>query len=229
MKDANQKLANKHDSRESWLKAATSLLRGHFSQCGYDIPEKMRFAIAFPSTGRKSRRVGELWHSVTSGDESYELIIRADIAEPVEVLGVLVRELVHAVVPVDAGHGKLYKDAALKIGLTGKMREAVPSPLLIPLLVEIADSLGPLPHAKLDIENGPTAIARPKKQRARLIKATCGELGCGYTVRITSKWVKDIGPPICPKHGPMAVNGGAADDTPDKDETDDTPEPVEAV
>ena len=229
MKDANQKLANKHDSRESWLKAATAMLRPHFSQCGYDIPEKMRFAIAFPSTGRKSRRVGELWHSVTSGDESYELIIRADIAEPVEVLSVLVRELVHSVVPVDAGHGKLYKEAALKIGLTGKMREAVPSPLLLPLLAEIADALGPLPHAKLDIENGPTAIARPKKQRARLLKATCTELNCGYTVRITSKWVKDLGPPLCPKHGPMALDAGSDDDSPGADETDNTPEAIEAV
>ena len=37
--------------------------------------------IAFPSTGRKGKRVGELWHAATSDDESFEVIVRADIAE----------------------------------------------------------------------------------------------------------------------------------------------------
>lgn len=41
-----------------------------------------------------------------------------------------------------------------------------------------------------------------KKQRARLLKAVCGR--CGYTVRVTRKWI-DVGPPPCPAHGAMTI------------------------
>ncbi len=203
------KSANKHESRESWLKNAAQLLRPHFADCGYDLPNNMRFAIAFPSTGRKGKRVGELWHASTSADGSYELFIRADISEPADVLGVLVHELVHAVLPIEAGHGKPYKDAALKIGLEGKMRHAMPGALLKAKLADIAETLGPLPHARLNIERGATdkgPADRPKKQGTRLLKAVCTAPGCGYTVRITAKWVAEIGPPLCPRHDVLTVD-----------------------
>jgi hypothetical protein len=199
---------NTHDSRESWLRSATAGLRPYFETCGLSIPENIRFAIAFPSTGRRGTRIGECWHSSTSDDGNFEIIIRADIADPVEVLGVLVHELIHAVLPAEAGHGKLYKDAAIKIGLGGKMRHAMPNQLLRPRLVELAESLGTLPHARLNIDLGRDnrPADQPKKQRTRLLKAECAGDGCGYTVRITAKWVDEIGPPLCPRHGAMAVD-----------------------
>ena len=201
---------NSHDTRESWLRAASNELRPYFQTCGLTIPENIRFAIAFPSTGRRGARIGECWHSSTSDDGNFEIIIRADIADPVEVLGVLVHELVHAVLPADAGHGTLYKQAAVKVGLEGKMRHAMPSQLLRPRLVEIAEILGALPHAKLNIDRGREnrPADRPKKQRTRLLKAECDGDGCGYTVRITAKWVDDIGAPLCPKHGAMSIDRG---------------------
>ena len=203
---------NEHDSRESWLRAGAAGLRPHFVSCGFPIPENMRFAIAFPSTGKMGKRIGECWHSSTSDDGNYEIIIRADIADPVEVLGVLAHELIHAVLPANAGHGKLYRDAALKIGLEGKMRHAMPGNLLRARLVELAEALGPLPHARLNISRGRDnrPADRPKKQRARLLKAECVGHGCGYTARITAKWVDELGPPLCPKHGPMTVDRGEA-------------------
>src|SRR3984893_19281168 len=118
--------SNLFDSREGWLRAAANELRSHFKSCGYELAENIRYAIAFPSTGRKGNRVGECWHASTSADAHYEIFIRADQSDPVEVLGILVHELVHAVAPINAGHGKLYKAAALKIGLEGKMRHAMP-------------------------------------------------------------------------------------------------------
>ena len=122
--------SNVHDTREGWLRAATNELRPYFDGCSYPLPDKIRFAIGFPSTGRKGNRVGECWHSSTSADEHFEIFIRADLSEPEKVLGVLVHELVHAVVPVDAKHGKKYRDAAVKIGLQGKMVHAMPGILL---------------------------------------------------------------------------------------------------
>jgi hypothetical protein len=38
----------------------------------------------------------------------------------------------------------------------------------------------------------------------RSLLATAGK-GCGYTVRITSKWAKELGA-HCPKHGAMTVH-----------------------
>jgi hypothetical protein len=201
---------NRHDFREGWLRAAAAEIRPHFASVGYPLPENIRFAIAFTSTGRKGKRLGECWHSSTSEDNSYEIFLRADIAEPVEVLGVLVKELVHTALPADTGHGKQFKDAALKIGLQGPMRKARPGILLQNRLTEVAAALGPLPHASLHIEQAPltavsVAVDRPKKQRARMLKAHCDADGCGYLVRVAGQQVKDVGPPHCPKHGPMTV------------------------
>ena len=49
--------------------------------------------------------------------------------------------------------------------------------------------LGPYPHAVLSGQNH-------KKQGTRLLKCEC--LVCGYTVRITQKWIDDVGLPVCP-------------------------------
>ena len=206
--------SNRYDSREAWLRAATKELRGHFEQAGYPLPERLRFAIALTSSGRNvESQPGETWHSSVSADDTWEIIIRADKSDAVEVLGILVHELVHTVLPIEAGHGKLYKKAAVAVGLQGAARQASPTPLLTHRLMEIAANLGPLPHARLDIEAGPRPVPRPvgarKSQKTHMRKAECqgkdekGEI-CGYTVRIASKWV-EFGPPGCPKHGPMFI------------------------
>jgi hypothetical protein len=201
--------SNTHDTRESWLRTATDELRSYFQRCGYPLPDRIRFAIGFPSTGRKGNRVGECWHSSTSADEHFEIFIRADIDEPPKVLGILVHELIHAVVPVDAKHGKQYRDAAIKIGLQGKMVHALPGELLQKRLNDLAATLGPLPHARLNIERGADnrgPADRGKKQKARMLRAECEIEGCGYVVRVAASHVRNIGPPHCPRHGPMAVD-----------------------
>jgi len=54
-----------------------------------------------------------------------------------------------------------------------------------------------------DAGDAPTS-SRPKTQTTRLRKACCAE--CGYTVRVTAKWL-EVGPPHCPLHGAMALDG----------------------
>jgi hypothetical protein len=201
--------SNLHDTRESWLRAACDELRPFFERCGYPLPEKIRFAIGFPSTGRKGNRVGECWHASTSADEHFEIFIRADLDEPPKVLGVLVHELVHVVVPIDAKHGRKYREAALKIGLHGRMVHAMPGELLQKRLDDLAASLGPLPHARLHIDRGADnrhPADRPRKQGTRMLKAECEADGCSFIVRVAAKQVREIGPPHCPRHGAMAVD-----------------------
>ena len=206
---------NMHNTRESWLRSATAELRPIFDKLGYQIPEKIRFAIAFTSGGKRTQVAGECWHPASSEDQHYEIIIRADQADPVDVLGVLVHELVHSVLPPTVKHGKEFRLLATKVGLEGKMRYAKPGPILKERLNAITKNLGPLPHAKLNFVSGSDV---PKKQKARMLKAECGE-ACGYTIRLSSKWARE-GLPLCPisaKHGILIC------DIPDDDEDDTTP------
>jgi hypothetical protein len=207
---------NRYDSREAWLRAATDALRGLFDIAGYPLPDAIRFSIGFPSTGRRGKTIGECWHSSASEDGYHEIFIRADQAEPVRVLGILVHELVHAAMPLGSGHGPIFKKAALAIGLEGKMIHALPGAVLTAQLEKIAKELGDLPHARLDFERrGEDA---PKKQGTRLLKAECETAACGYTVRITRKWLDALGAPCCPSHGAMMVEGWPSEDGGDNQE-----------
>lgn len=98
--------------REAWLRQAVDELRAHFQRSGFDLPKNIRLAIGFTSTGRRSRRKGECWHHEKSDDGHYEIFIRADLADPVQVLLVLVKELVHTLLPPDTKHGKAFRDAS---------------------------------------------------------------------------------------------------------------------
>ncbi len=40
------KAPNLHNSRETWLRAAASELRPYFAECGFKLPENIRYAIA---------------------------------------------------------------------------------------------------------------------------------------------------------------------------------------
>ena len=159
-----------------------------------------------PVTGRKGKRVGETWHDGATADRAFEIFLRADLAAPIEVLTVLVRQLVHSALPAEESHGKRYKEAANKIGLTGKMREAVPGPYLEEHLARLVTELPRLPHAALDINW--KAVNKPRKQTTRMLKAECAKMAdefqpCGYTVRLSAKWA--VLGAMCPKHGAMNV------------------------
>ncbi|MGB9154481.1 MAG: transcription elongation protein SprT [Alphaproteobacteria bacterium] len=198
------KTKNTHTTREGWLLAATDELRPHFADHGFTLPDKIRHALAFTSTGKRGRMAGECWHADSSGDQHFEIYIRPDKDDPLEVLAVLVHELIHTLLPPTVKHGKQFRDIALLVGLQGKMRQTTPTLLLMEKLKTIAANLGTLPHAKL---NFTAASDVPKKQAKKWLKAECGA-SCGYSVRITSKWAK-IGLPVCPVHpknGPLVCD-----------------------
>jgi hypothetical protein len=189
---------NAYTSREEWLRAATDELRPYFAKLGYTLPEKIRFAIAFTSTGKRGAVPGECWLPASSADQHFEIIIRADIDNPVEVLAVLVHELVHSLLPIEAKHGKEFREIARRVGLEGKIRHTTPTPILAEKLQTIVDNLGALPHAKLDFAG---SVDAPRKQAKKWLKAECKT--CGYSFRITSKWAL-CGMPNCmanAKHG----------------------------
>lgn len=88
---------NIHTSREAWLKAAADALRPYFAECGYPLPEKIRYGMAFTSQGRKGKITGQCIFPEASADKHHEIIIRFDRDDAGEVLDVLAHQLVQAV------------------------------------------------------------------------------------------------------------------------------------
>lgn len=207
---------NQHPNRESWLNDVAGRLRPAFVQLGAPLPERLRIAIGFPSTGRRAKATGECWDSTASADGTFEILIRPDLAEAdgviaLPVAAALAHELVQAAVGIQAGKGAAFRRVALGIGLTGPMRATSPGPAFLALAGPILEAVGPLPHARLQpdkksAKNGmdgeaEDAATGPRKQANRHVKCACAT--CGYVVRTARKWLDQVGPPHCPQHGPM--------------------------
>lgn len=178
-------------TREQWLLKATDALRcGLFKQHGATIPE-VKVSVGFPGGGAARTRIGEYWHSSACNDNVAQIFISPVLECPIRALDVLVHELVHACTP-GAGHKGAFKRLALAVGLTGKMKSTVAGPELEKCLNALATELGPYPHAGIN-------LSERKKQSTRLGKVECAD--CGYTARVTAKWIESSGAPICPCNG----------------------------
>jgi hypothetical protein len=189
----------KHATREGWLIAATDLLRTHFKTAGYEIPAKLHVSCGWPSrggTGTRKYPIGECWPEKASEDKACHIFISPRLTASVTeaqagVLPVLVHELVHAVVGCKEKHNKVFKKAALAVGLEGKMTAThAGESLMQELRLMTQARLGDYPHPALQ-----PGFRLDKKQTTRLIKAECGECGCN--VRITRKWLEEVGAPLC--------------------------------
>lgn len=180
-------------AREVWLQKAVSKLRtGLFKQVGLDVPP-VRVSVGFPSR-RVGKAIGQHWGPAASSDKKDSIFICPTVENPLGangVLGTLVHELVHAVVGPQAKHGPDFKNAAWKVGLTGKMTETVPGPTLERHLRKLSKDLGKYPHRALNLDKNPV-----KKQTTRMLKMECGE--CGYIARASNKCIEEHGPVLCP-------------------------------
>ena len=193
------------DNRETWLNAVANGMAPLFEAMKAPLPDHIRVAIGFTSTGRKGKAIGECWDNRRSAAGHFEIFIRPDLAYapdamPVQIAAILAHELIHAAVGIAGGHGKAFKRIALGLGLVGPMRATTPGVAFVEAAVPILDAVGPLPHARLDTGGQTTA---PKKQTTRLLKCECE--ACGYTVRTARKWLELTGAPLCPvsEHGAM--------------------------
>jgi len=175
--------------REEWLMRAVSHLEPIFQRSGYQIP-MVKVSIGFPSTGAKSRHLGQCWGRKSSEDGMNQIFIAPNHADPVEVLDTLTHELVHAVDDCQSGHGEGFKKIAIDVGLKGPMRSAGAGEYLKQDLIRIAQALGHFSHARLLVSRGASraGIKRPG--------AKCSK--CGYEVVMMKRYL-DLGPPICPK------------------------------
>lgn len=216
--------------REGWLNAMAAKFAPRFKEFGYDMP-KFRVSVGFCSSGARSSTAAQCWHSKCSSDDSFEIFIMPDQVEPYLVANHLWHELTHATVGFEHGHKGAFATVCKAVGLNGPMTSTTAGEKFKEYVKPFLDELGPMPHAKLTFDRGAsvkvprlkigvdesgsddddgetevspiggTSTAKPK-QSTRLKKCECGE--CGYTVRVTQKWL-DVGAPHCPEHGEMTA------------------------
>lgn len=178
-----------HDTREGWLSHGISLTAGKFTAAGYTLPANLKVACGFAPGARGGKALGVCISPKASAAGATEMFISPTVSDAVTALGILLHEMVHAAVGVEAGHGPIFKRACEKLGLEGKATSAMPGASLNAWLrSEVLPMLGAYPHAAVD----PNAR---KKQGTRMIKLVCPETG--YTVRTTKKWLEQ-GLPVSP-------------------------------
>lgn len=201
-------MADRQQAREVWLRTAVVKLRPVFSAAGYEVPSKVAVSCGWPSsraTAGRKRAIGEAWGSTASRDKHFEIFISPVLDDGLRVLEVLVHELVHVTVGLEAGHKGRFAQCARAVGLEGKMTATVAGDVLCGKLRGIVGKIGKYPHGSLEAMTN-----AKKKQKARLVKVYC--VGCSYTLRAAMSWLV-VGIPECPnpdcvRHGEgMEVEG----------------------
>lgn len=179
-------------NREHWLTELVQRLEPLVAQQSKKMP-KWRISCSFPVTRGRPKagnyRIGECWIPERSSDGTSEIFISPVLDDPVKIADVTLHEMCHAVLPPGVGHKAPFARLAKAVGLEGKPTATEASDALKIKLKAIIDELGPYPHKALNAEGG-------KKQTTRLLASECPS--CGYKARITSKWLMEVGPPICP-------------------------------
>lgn len=180
-------------TREEWLNEAAQLMKPWLldTEAGKEY-EDPYISVGFPkgSRGRNvSNAIGQCWDKASSQDKQRaHIFIIPTMTDEIDILAVLLHELVHACVGNECGHRGPFKSCATELGLEGKMTATVPGETLKLRLELLRRELGEYPHSGLKV---------PKRGSvgSRLLKVACP--GCGCILRMTQKWISEVGPPTC--------------------------------
>lgn len=198
-------------TRELWLENAVDQLRPRFLEIGFPLPERVHVSVGFGYGSRRenARILGQTFSTMASKDGVNHVFISPEIDDTTAVLGIVMHELVHVALDCEDGHRGRFAEAATRLGLEGKMTEALPGDLLVFELVTMAAALGDYPHGAIDMDvvhapqrtpvgpDGqpvPRVHSGPAAQRNRYLKVVCTQ--DGYTVRMVRRWL-DAGAPRC--------------------------------
>lgn len=207
-----------YKARESWLANAVVQLLPKFEAIGFPVPA-FRIAVGF-SPVNTTKWIGVTLHTSLTADRINEVWIAPVKADAAQMLGIVVHEMCHVVDNCQGdgkgnGHAGRFAEAAVRIGLEGKMHQTVPGADLLMELELIAASLGEYPGSTVDMAKLKTKIlvnpdgtevklsSGPKTQTTRMHKVVCPAEHVdtdldGYTIRMSQKWI-DLGLPMCPE------------------------------
>lgn len=168
-------------TREEWLLAFTTKARPLFKKLGSPLPKDVRMSVGFPSTGQKSKVIGQCFAASASEGNVHEIFLRPSLqADSRRIAGVLVHELCHAA--GHWGHGAGFKKLATGLGLGGKMTATIETDAFYEWADPIIKEIGKSPGAALkDAET----VGGKKKQSTRMLKVECGD--CGWHFRTSQQ------------------------------------------
>lgn len=219
-------------NRETWLNELAAKMAPRFEELGHPLP-KFRVSIGWPSAGKDTPATGECWDSRVSSDGHFEIFLNPSRDDAMAVACTLAHELVHTAVGLQEGHKGNFAKVSLALGFQRPLTHSQQPDSLVAWVQPMIDELGAMPHGAINYTRGGDIRVkrngagvqpvgdndndegegpvnnRPPKQSTRLKKCICST--CGYTVRVTQKWL-DEGPPHCPHHGAMDTD---ADDLKD--------------
>ena len=103
-----------------------------FAEQGYKLPAKIDIDFGFTSHGTRKGPVGEYYEGAATTNGVPKMNIRCDTADIDPIIKAVGHQCNHAAVGAADGHGKKFRDAALRMQYVGKsMKEVVPGPALM--------------------------------------------------------------------------------------------------
>lgn len=182
------------NTREDWLRACLTRVTAGWP-VGADLPENTRISLGFPAKrrGRGGSRVSEHYRPSDSEGGLWEIFISPTVGDALAVARIVAIEAARIATSRAPTEGEV-------AALTERARRVV-------------ETLPPYPHAAIKVAGAPAPDATGPVSRpgSRLLKVSCE--GCGYTARITRRWLR-VAVPACPgdsRHGIMRVAEQGAD------------------
>lgn len=197
-----------HETREGWLTAgAAELGKLLFEPNNFELPSKLRASCGFCG-GAKT--IGLCVAPECADDKATHLFVDPVLANPVEVLAVLVHEMCHAhcrAIGLDCGHKGKFKKCIRVVGLEGKATAtyAQEGSELHGILQEVSVTLGDYPHSPVRRKQ------KPKKPHAWVSYVSVGHEE-DYVVRANKNTVKEFGPPKDPWGEEMVLKDPTAEE-----------------
>lgn len=186
--------------RQEWIETALEMLRQHFKNNWWDVPDNIRVSVGYP-VGVKDgkRKLGQCIHAIFSADAHSEIFLSPDYTDTNEIIETIAHEMIHATVehpgplpegykPV--GHRGKFAQCALAIGFKGPMTSTPSDTKMEEFIKVVVDRIGQFPAGRLN-------LTTRKKKSTYLLKCECSS--CGYVARVTAKWIEAAGEPICPQ------------------------------
>ena len=192
-------------TREEWLiKAIETIDEEIFN--GNLGSKETKYQVSMGWT-KSSKALGETIYPYDGEDVTLDdffpvtIHIRCDIKDPVQILGVLVHECIHAFMNIK-NHGKDFKHVALGVGFEKPITKYYPSSALISRLEDIYKKLGEFPGKAVHIHK----IEKEKKKN--MVVFFCPE--CGFEVKTNKKMFEKHGRgiPTCPCGAKMGIACG---------------------
>ena len=180
-------------NRETWLNMMIDKAVPMFDKSGFKISEirtKLKPSCSMMVGQRKSSKLGAIGQHLPTNwnaKKNHELLISPTLEDGVQVVGVLIHEMCHAIQShlyhdekgrlTVKPHGKEFRKIAQSVLLTGKMTATTESPELKILIENWITEIGKYPHDKISFDDR-------KKQSTRNLLLWCPD--CNWSLRTSN-------------------------------------------